>query len=292
MVSNPPELCYLCSSPVFLQYPATTKPEEESYAITENRTGRHGNLFACPACGLWMLPKAERETFAAIPSKFDPTYLEEETGRRKASRRVLEGIEQLTTKGKILDIGSSAGFFLAEAKNRGWETTGIEFSTWSKKYAEEHFGLTIYDQPLEKLDWPKESFDATTMLDVIEHLTAPRQVLAEVKKILKPNGVLVITTPNIESWAAKLTKEKWYAILPGHLFYFSPKTLEKILAEAGFHVIQKRTHTRYFSLAYFFYRLGGYLSFMEKIGKSRALKKLMLPLNFFDQLEWYVKKKG
>jgi len=292
MASPSPELCYLCSSPVSLQYPATTKSEEESYAITENRTGKHGNLFVCPACGLRMLSKAERETFAAIPSKPDSTYLEEETGRRKASRKVLERIEQLTTKGRILDIGSSAGFFLAEAKNRGWETTGIEFSSWSKKYAEEHFGLTIYNQPLEKLNWPAESFEAITMLDVIEHLIDPRQVLSEVKKILKPNGVLAITTPDMGSLTAKLTKENWYAILPGHLFYFSSKALRKIFSEAGFHIIQKRTHTRYFSLAYFFYRLGGYLAFMEKLSKSRALKKVMLPLNFFDQLEWYVKKDG
>lgn len=292
MASSPPELCYLCASPVELRYPATTKPEAESYAITENRTGRHGNLYACPNCGLWMLAKAERAAFAAIPSQPDPTYLEEEAGRRKASRKILERIEQLTTKGKILDVGSSAGFFLAEATNRGWEAAGIEFSKWSKEHAEKTFGLSIYNQPLEKLNWKPESFDAITMLDVIEHLTDPRKVLAEVKKILKPNGVFVLTTPNIESTAAKLTKEKWYAILPGHLFYFSTKTLEKILSETGFQVVKRRTHTRYFSAAYFFYRLGGYLSVMEKLGKNSALKKAMLPLNFFDQMEWYVGKKG
>ncbi len=292
MASSPPELCYLCSSPVTLRHPATTKPEEESYAITENRTGRHGNLFVCPNCGLWMLSKAEREAFAAIPSKPDPTYLEEEVGRRKTARKVLERIERLTTKGKMLDIGSSAGFFLTEAKSRSWETVGIEFSSWSKRHAEEHFGLTIYNQPLEKLNWKPEGFDAITMLDVIEQLTDPRQVLAEVKKILKPNGIFVLTTPNIDSAAAKLAKEKWYAILPGHLFYFSPKTLEKILIAAGFRIVEKKTHTRYFSAAYFFYRLGGYLAFLGKLGKNRTLKKMMLPLNFCDQLEWYVKKDG
>ncbi len=292
MASPPPELCYLCASPVALKYPATTKPEEESYAITENRTGKHGNLYACPHCGLWMLSKAEREAFSAIPSKPDPTYLEEETGRRKASRKILERIERMTTKGKLLDIGSSAGFFLAEAKSRNWDVTGIEFSIWSKKHAEEHFGLTIYNQPLEQLRWKPESFDAITMLDVIEHLTDPRQVLGEVKKILKPDGVFVLTTPNIESLAAKLTKQKWYAVLPGHLFYFSPPTLENILTETGFRIVKKKNHTRYFSSAYFFYRLGGYLSLMGKLGKNPALKKGMLPLNFFDQLEWYVKKSG
>ncbi|MGH8004590.1 MAG: class I SAM-dependent methyltransferase, partial [Limisphaerales bacterium] len=246
MVSPPPELCYLCSSPISLQFPATTKPEEESYAITENRTGKHGNLFACPNCGLWMLSKSEREAFAAIPSKPDQTYLEEEAGRRKASRKLFQRIEELTQKGKILDIGSSAGFFLAEAKSRGWDVTGIEFSSWSKKYAEEKFGLTVHSQPLEKLNWKPESFDAITMLDVIEHLTDPRQVLAEARKILKPSGIFVLTTPNIGSLMAKLTKEKWYAILPGHLFYFSPETLEKILSETGFRILKKRTHTRYF----------------------------------------------
>jgi len=292
MTSSPPEFCYLCASPVELRYPATTKPEEESYAITENRTGRHGNLYACPNCGLWMLAKAEREAFAAIPSQPDPTYLDEEAGRRKASRKILERIERLTNKEKILDIGSSAGFFLAEAKSRGWETVGIEFSNWSKEYAEKTFGLSIYNQPLEQLNWKPESFDAITMLDVIEHLTDPRQVLAEAKKILKPGGVFALTTPNIESFIAKLTKEKWYAILPGHLFYFSPKALEKILTETGFQIAKRRTHTRYFSAAYFFYRLGGYLSVMEKLGRNFALKNVMLPLNFFDQMEWYVRKKG
>lgn len=290
MASPSSELCYFCSSPVELRFPATTKPEDESYAITENRTGRHGNLFACPNCGLWMLSKTEREAYATLPSRLDPTYLEEEAGRRKAFRSVLARIERLTSKGKILDIGSSAGFFLAEAKSRDWETVGIEFSKWSKEHAEKSFGLTIYNQPLEKLNWKQESFDAVTMFDVIEHLTDPRQVLSEVKKILKPEGVLILTTPNIDSPAAWLTGEKWYAVLPGHLFYFSPRSLKKILGEAGFRVVKKRTHTRYFSLSYFFYRLGGYLPLMEKFGKSRVFKKVMLPLNFFDQLEWYAKK--
>lgn len=292
MASPLSECCYLCSRPAILRFPATTRPEKESYAITENRTGRHGNLFVCESCGLWMLPDAERTAFAAIPSRPDETYLEEETGRRKAARRVLEELEKHTPKGKLLDIGSSTGFFLSEAKNRGWQTVGIEFSAWSKKIAEDRFGLEIYAKPLEELNWPKESFDAVAMLDVIEHLTDPRQVLREAGKILKPGGTLVLTTPDSGSWLARRAKEKWYAVLPGHLFYFSPKALTRTLEETGFRVIRKKTHARYFSLAYFFYRLGGYLPFLEGWGKKRAFKNVLLKLNFGDEFEWYAKKAG
>jgi 2-polyprenyl-3-methyl-5-hydroxy-6-metoxy-1,4-benzoquinol methylase len=286
------ELCYICSSPAHLKFAATTRPEDESYAITENRTGRHGNVLVCENCRLWMLPEAERAAFAAIPSRPDETYLEEENGRRKAARRVLEELEKLAPKGKLLDIGSSTGFFLSEAKYRGWRTKGIEFSSWSKKIAEERFELEVYAQPLEELNWPKESFDAVAMLDVIEHLTNPRQVLREVAKILKPEGTLVLTTPNCGSHLARWAREKWYAVLPGHLFYFSPTALAHILEETGFRVIRKKTHARYFSLAYFFYRLGGYLPFLEGWGKKKAFKNLLLKLNFGDEFEWYAKKTG
>lgn len=75
------------------------------------------------------------------------------------------------------------------------------------------------------------------MVETIEHLPDPKKTLLEIYKILKPNGILIIKTSNIESLYAKSKGGDWDYILPGHLCYFSIKTLSKILALVGFQTI-------------------------------------------------------
>ena len=140
---------------------------------------------------------------------------------------------------RILDIGCASGEYLAYLRSIGWETTGVEMDPAAAYRARVHLGLNVITGPAETAlsDLPANGFDVVTMWHVLEHLDDPRGVLAEVRRVLKPNGRFLIEVPNFESIWAKLFRENWFPIeYPFHRFHFTPQTLRHILASAGFAV--------------------------------------------------------
>lgn len=169
--------------------------------------------------------------------------------RRESSINLLTRIESLVTKGSILDIGCSFGWFLDEAKARGWETFGIEPSDLAFDYADRkkmhnlHHGIFPADGFGGKL------FDAIVMMDVLEHLCHPVAVLSAVHGVLRPGGVAAIKVPNqkglIYTAASLLNRASfgnismpiwrlWQFDFPyPHLWYFDPRSLRRVAKNAG-----------------------------------------------------------
>lgn len=149
--------------------------------------------------------------------------------------------------GNILDIGTSTGIFLDVASKNGLSTFGVEFSSEIvKKINPKH---KIFNGGLEKAGYPNTFFDTVTMYDVLEHLTDPDLVIQEISRIIKPEGLLVITTPDITSWHARLMGKNWIAIHTiEHLYYFSPKSLKELLEKHGFTICEIRKDYKKFTL--------------------------------------------
>lgn len=153
-------------------------------------------------------------------------------------------------KGKILDIGCSYGFFLETAKKRKWDIYGVEINPTSGSYAKNKFGPDhIFVGKLENSHFKTRSFDVIALWDVVEHTDNPVVFLEEVKKFLKTDGIICIQSPNIDSFIARLKRERWDWLPPGdHIYYFTPKTLTGVVENAGLRVIYSSTWepTRYF----------------------------------------------
>lgn len=154
--------------------------------------------------------------------------------------------------GKILDIGAGIGLFLTKFKEKGWETEGVEYSRDAVNYASKHNKIMLKSGDFLDFDYEKQYFDLVTLNNSLEHLYNPLETLRKVNKVLKMDGALIITVPNIDSLGFKLFGKSWYPLQPPiHLYHFSPNTLEKILNNAGFRVIKVDhnfpTHS-YFSL--------------------------------------------
>ena len=130
-------------------------------------------------------------------------------------------------KGKILDIGAGTGDFLLECKKQQWEILGIEPNDKAKEIAMGkgvNFGGTI-----EQLE--SNSFDVITMWHVLEHVPDVEHQVAELKRLLKPTGTIIIAVPNFKSYDAKYYKEFWAAFdVPRHLWHFSKTAIEKLFA--------------------------------------------------------------
>ncbi len=174
-------------------------------------------------------------------------YTLERTDRKKSYNkqyhRRLRLIEKYSSgKGKLLDIGCGGGFFLKTAEERGWEPHGVDIVPGFVKFAREDLQLkNVHCRSLEELEYEKHFFDAIVLWDLIEHLPHPSNFLKTINRLLSPDGLLVIWTPNARN--AAWLKGQWYGYIPlQHLYFFSSATLNRTLQSAGFRMVFKNTN--------------------------------------------------
>jgi 2-polyprenyl-3-methyl-5-hydroxy-6-metoxy-1,4-benzoquinol methylase len=135
----------------------------------------------------------------------------------------------------LLDVGCGSGTLLGLLKQRGFRPLGVDFSAEAARIAETENGVRVVVGSLDQAGFPDQSFDVVTLFHVMEHVTNPRSVLAEVSRILKPGGTLVLQVPNIDSWQFKAFGVKWYGLdLPRHVIDYSREAMLKLLKESGF----------------------------------------------------------
>ncbi|MFQ5855672.1 MAG: class I SAM-dependent methyltransferase [Anaerolineae bacterium] len=142
--------------------------------------------------------------------------------------------------GQLVDVGCGTGGFLCELQQGGgWQAMGIDINQRALNVARRQ-GVQVRCGELGDLGLPTASFDVVTMWEVIEHVLNPWDTLAEIHRILKPNGVLLLSTPNGESWQAQLWGMHWLGWeVPRHLQIFSPQTLRQLLEDAGFEIVRR-----------------------------------------------------
>jgi 2-polyprenyl-3-methyl-5-hydroxy-6-metoxy-1,4-benzoquinol methylase len=129
------------------------------------------------------------------------------------------------SKGNLLDIGAGTGDFLVIARDNGWDITGVEPSEKARSIAKGKGVPFIAD--LQQI--PSHSKDVITMWHVLEHVPDLEAQIAELKRILKPNGVLVVAVPNYKSYDAQFYGVFWAAYdVPRHLWHFSKTSVKKL----------------------------------------------------------------
>lgn len=149
-------------------------------------------------------------------------------------------IEKYSSKGKMLDIGCGYGTFLKMAKEKSWQTWGVDVSNSAYKYAKETLGLNIFKGILKEAHFPDNYFDVITLWDTLEQLYDPFLELLEINRILKRNGLLLFRVRNvtfhlnIHFLFGNLTKKLGIKPTLFHLYGFSTKTAKMMLEKAGF----------------------------------------------------------
>lgn len=153
--------------------------------------------------------------------------------------------------GKLLEIGPGNGDFLAVAGEAGFEVTGIEISPHAVDTANKRLGGEyVRCGTLETAAIPGEQFDVCTLFDTIEHTRNPLQLLRKVREILKPDGILFLSTPSLDSWSARLLKQNWMEFKTEHLHYFDQQTIQNALAKTGFARVTVTPNYKYLTLDY------------------------------------------
>ena len=191
---------------------------------------------------LYTYPKP---TLSALSSYYPETNYISHTNQRRSLfdvlyhvvryvsvKRKLRLLKPFQSKdGSLLDIGAGTGYFLRAAKNSGWDVTGIEPNASARTLANSKEPNTVFgSETLQHLT--PQSFDVITLWHVLEHLPDLDNDLKLFKKLLKPNGRIIIAVPNFKSFDALYFKDYWAAYdVPRHLWHFSQQSITYVFSE-------------------------------------------------------------
>lgn len=139
--------------------------------------------------------------------------------------------------GRLLDLGCGTGEWMLAMQERGWQVEGLDFDPNAVRVARS-IGLDVHCGALEERNLAADSFDVVTLNHVIEHVPDPVGLLRECRRILKPDGKLVLATPNTGSLGHSYLKADWRGLEPPrHLHLFSRPAMERLLSAAGFYQV-------------------------------------------------------
>lgn len=148
----------------------------------------------------------------------------------------LDKLPKVTGVRSLIDVGCGDGLFLEAASRLGWEAQGVETSGTACSLARSR-GNVVFHGRLREANLPSGSLDVVTLFHVLEHVGSPEETMADIKRILKPDGFLLVEVPNFGSILARVLRGRWGALdVPRHLTHFTKDGLSTLLSRHGFTV--------------------------------------------------------
>lgn len=212
--------------------------------------------------------------------------------------KYLKKIEKiLHKKGTLLDVGAATGFFIKIAKEFGWNVKGLEISKYASGVAKKN-GLDVYCGTLKNSNFTAQSFNIITMWDVLEHFADPQTDISIATHLLKPNGIIVINTPNSGSLYARIMKKRWHLLVPPeHINYFTKKSITLLLVKNGFSIVNITNVGKSFTLEYIaqiaatWQKSNLLQKLTELLKQYPKIGQLSIPINLFDNMFIIAQKK-
>lgn len=220
--------CLACSS-------ADTKPYINVKSL---------QYFECRQCGCVFLPQATTTNLSDFHKRREYKLSRLLSESRSAALRtwLVKLMQRYQPKGKMLEVGCSAGFFLKATSEAGYEVIGIDLGDENVIFGKYFLGVTIINGDFLQLDNSLRP-DWIVMNQLIEHVVNPREFIRKARSLLVPNGHLLITTPNLAlaEWLIKWPKRFGLKpiiiealVHPNHCVLFKPQALKQVLAKEGF----------------------------------------------------------
>ena len=275
------------------QCPACGRNTAHKLRYCKNRS----DILQCSICGLGR----------AEPTNFDPAtyytadyfagghadgysdYLGAEGVLRHEFAKTINFIRRFHRAGKLLEIGCAYGFFLQEAR-RYFDCYGIELARDAAEHCR-HAGLNVQQGIADEAHLSRiGQTDVIVLLDVIEHLTEPRETLSLCSKYLNPGGIIVLTTGNFNSIIARLMGVNWRLMTPPqHLWYFTPESLKRLSTALGLSVMHLDHPWKLVPASLILFQLRRMISGRPRNATS-AGSRLGIPVNLFDAMRVVLRK--
>ena len=262
-----------------------SKLGKDHIMITDSDYGKIWDLSRCDNCThIFANPCPSPEFIQSLYGETeDPLYQEEAQGRSKNFKRILKRLDKIhPERGILMDVGAATGILMDISRKRGWNVEGIEPSAWAVGVAREKYDLEILEGVFETAPLQEEKYTVVSMVDFLEHIPHPYDAISMAQKLLLPGGTLCLVTPDIHSLAARIMGQKWWHYRPGHLGYFSKKSLQFLMQRAGFRIIKMRKYSWTFSLHYLLSRKPGLSFFLKNRLFSSLFRKITIKFSLQD----------
>lgn len=184
--------------------------------------------------------------------------------------------EHLASGSSLLDAGANFGHFLSVARD-SYEAVGVELSTAAVEWSKKHFNVDNHAASIDALPPAIAGpYDGVTLWDVIEHVPDPHAILRSLHRVMKPGGMLFLSTPDAGSAVARGMGSRWHYLDPiQHIVLFNRRNLRTILEACEFEVLETRTFGHHYRVGYVADRLA-YLHAESPLGAAAGFvaKKL------------------
>ena len=201
----------------------------------------------CIECGL--VYQNPRPVFEDLRKRYGGNYFEYEITNQENFFHLMElGLRDIRFdtlfegregESSFLDIGCATGLLLNYIQKMGWNTKGVEICRESAEYAIREFGVDVFVGSLHEAQFPDQCFDVIHFSHLIEHVPDPKGLLIEVKRILKPGGHVILTTPNADGFQSRLAGKSWRSAISDHLYLFTKKSMHLLLSQTGYRIVRQ-----------------------------------------------------
>ena len=209
----------------------------------------------CAACRHAYCSPLPENLYANYAGVRDEAYLKNRPQRIDTAARVIQLIRRYKPGGRLLDVGCATGDFLTVAGGH-FQVEGLELSDWAAEIAQRS-GFLTHRSRLSELAG-SDLYDVVTLWGVIEHFEDPVLEVREIRRLLRPGGIVCLWTGDLDSWLARALGRRWWYFQGQHIQYFSRRSIDKLFAQQGFRPLAMRTYPYVMSMRSLAKSLGRY----------------------------------
>lgn len=206
-------------------------------------------LRQCIHCGLMHTDTTKIERNKYIKQQYGGVYssgyLLDLSKFRKRYIKYISLIDKSFKNVSLLDVGCGLGYFLKFIKSERstWKIYGVEPNRLLRIRAMQNTGIQVKEGKLESIPFRSSLFNIVTWFDVLEHSPSLKKNILELKRILRPGGILLVQAPNYKSFMAYITGKRWdWWCIPDHVLHFSYDFLTDCFRQNGFKILKSYTY--------------------------------------------------
>lgn len=298
-----PVPCWACGSAGTVPWRARTLARElnpDDFRITDSHYGATLALRRCSTCDFIFAEGEELRKLTGLYEQLtDPEYEKSQDTRALQMNWLISAARKIRPHAvSVLDVGAGTGLLVAEARRQGLDAIGVEPSRVLVAVAHSQNGVQILAGTFPHPQLAGRFFDLIFLVDVIEHVGNPLELLRNCGDALAPGGAMVLVTPDVFSFTARIVGKRWWHFRLAHVGYFSKRSLAAITRSAGLTVLKRFRAKWFFRVYYLAERLSRYfpVSGLNRLAvQFRPLQWLyqrVIPVNLHDSTVLVLGKPG